>query len=302
VICGANQRVILAIPNYNMRQALGELLDSLAAEPFDEVFVLDDASTDGSADDVADSFPDVTLVRGERNICAAGNRNRLLPHLAGDELVLYLDAGSEVLSSGLAETARGWFENERLGLAGSLILDKSGRPRSWNYGWAMHPVSDGRNTVYEALEKTAQPGSWTYQKMREMALELHDNYNFEIAWSEPASRKVDWVSEGLFAVRADLFQKIGGFDERFRYHSGQDLGLRVAAEGYEVRFEPGIAVRRLELDVRGARRSHDHREGAFLFYAKHWGMSRQVFDRLLPGSSDLDNAQSAACNILHASS
>jgi GT2 family glycosyltransferase len=101
----------------------------------------------------------------------------------------------------------------------------------------------------------------------------------------PASRQVDWVSEGLFAVRADIFQKIGGFDESFRYHSGQDLGLRVAEAGFEVRFEPGIAVRHLELDVRGDSRPVDHREGAFLFYAKHWGMSRQVFDRLVPQQS-----------------
>ncbi len=275
-------RVVLAIPNYNMRQALGELLRSLAAERFDEIYVLDDASTDGSADYVAEAFPDVKLVRGGHNMCAAGNRNRLLPFLSGDELVLYLDADSELLSRGLAESVNRWFDDDRLGLAGSLILDKSGRPRSWNYGWAMNPVSDARNAVYEALTEMTWPGSHVYQAIRKLALEFQDNCNFEIACSVPLSRKVDWVSEGLFAVRADIFQKIGGFDERFRYHSGQDLGLRVAAAGFEVRFEPGIAVRHLELDVRGDSRSEDRREGAFLFYAKHWGMSRQVFDRLVP--------------------
>jgi GT2 family glycosyltransferase len=275
-------RVILAIPNYNMRQALGELLASLAAEPFDDVYVLDDASTDSSADYVAEAFPQVKLIRGERNACAAANRNRLLPFLSGDELVLYLDSDSELLSRGLADAVNGWFADDRLGLAGSLILDKGGYPRSWNYGWAMNPVSDARNEVYEALARTTWPGSLTHRTIRKLALEFQDNHNFEITSSEPVSRKVDWVSEGLFAVRADIFRKIDGFDERFRYHSGQDLGLRVAETGYEVRFEPGIAVRHLELDVRGARRSEDHREGAFLFYAKHWGMSRPVFDRLFP--------------------
>jgi GT2 family glycosyltransferase len=277
-------KVILAIPNYNMRQALGELLTSLAAEQLDEIYVLDDASTDGSADYVSDAFPNVKMVRGEHNVCAAANRNRLLPFLSGNELVLYMDADSELLSREVAQAVNGWFENDKLGLAGSLILDKSGRPRSWNYGWAMNPVSDARTAVYEMLARTTWPGSPTHLMIRKLALELQDTYNFEIACSEPVSRKVDWVSEGLFAVRADIFQKIGGFDERFRYHSGQDLGLRVAATGYEVRFEPGIAVRHLELDVRGARRWKDHREGAFLFYSKHWGMSRQVFDRLFPWS------------------
>jgi hypothetical protein len=112
----------------------------------------------------------VTVVRGDRNVGAAGNRNRLLPFLSGDELVLYADADLE-----------------------------------------------------------------------------------------PESRQVDWVSEGLFAVRADLFR----------------------ATGYEVRFEPGITACHLEIDVRGEPRQSDFREGQFLFYQKHWGMSRPVFDRLV---------------------
>lgn len=277
-------KCILAIPNYNMRPSLAKLLASLAAEQFDEIYVLDDASADGSADFVSDAFPAVKVVRGERNMCAAGNRNRLLPFLSGDELVLFIDADSELLSHELPQAVARWFENDKLGLAGSLILDQSGRPRTWNYGWAMNPVKDARNAVYEHLARTTWPNSPTHRMIRLLALGLHDTYNFEIACTDPVSRKVDWVSEGLFAIRADVFKKVGGFDDNFRYHSGQDLGLRVAAAGYEVRFEPGITVRHLELDVRGARRWEDHREGAFLFYAKHWGMSRQVFDRLFPVS------------------
>jgi GT2 family glycosyltransferase len=83
-------------------------------------------------------------------------------------------------------------------------------------------------------------------------------------------------------VRADLFRALGGFDERFRYHTGQDFCLRVAQAGRQVRFEPGITVRHLEIDVRGETRSRDFREGQWLFYEKHWGMNRAVFDRLYP--------------------
>jgi GT2 family glycosyltransferase len=275
-------KVIVAIPNYNMRQSLSELLTSLTAEQLDEIYVLDDGSTDGSADYVSDTFPTVRVVRGEHNAGAAANRNRLLPFLSGNELVLYIDADSELLSSGLAQAVNDWFSNDKLGLAGSLIFDKSGSPRLWNYGWAMSPASDTRIEVYERLMQSTWLGSPTHLSIRQFALEKQDTYNFEIPHFEPLSRRVDWVSEGLFAVRADLFRKLDGFDGCFRYHSGQDLCLRVAAKGYEVRFEPGITVRHLELDVRGSRRAYDHREGKFLFYSKHWGMSRQVFDRLIP--------------------
>jgi GT2 family glycosyltransferase len=274
-------KMIFAIPNYNMRESLGRLLTSLSAEQADHIYVLDDASADGSADYVSAAFPEVTVVRGDRNVGAAGNRNRLLPFLSGDELVLYADADLELRSTGLAQAVQDWFSNEKLGLAGSLILDRSGRPSLWNYGWTMDPVHDARGQVYEGLARMTPPGTEAHYLIRQLALKHRDSYNLEITYSEPESRQVDWVSEGLFAVRADLFRELGGYDENFRYHSGQDLCLRLAATGYEVRFEPGITACHLEIDVRGERRQSDFREGQFLFYQKHWGMSRPVFDRLV---------------------
>lgn len=273
-------RVIFAVPNYNMRENLGQLLTSLSAEENDGIFLLDDASTDGSADYVEAIFPDIIVVRGERNAGAGANRNRLLPFLSGQELILFVDADQELKSAGLARTVRGWFADATLGLAGSLILDKSGAPYIWNYGFAMDPRRESRVGLYQFLERAASEGSPLRELIRRVALGLHDTYEFEIKNTEPVSRRVDWVSEGLFAVRADLFRRLGGFDERFRYHTGQDLCLRIVQAGAQVRFEPGITVHHLEIDVRGRQRFADFREGQWLYYQKHWGMSREVFERL----------------------
>ena len=72
--------------------------------------------------------------------------------------------------------------------------------------------------------------------------------------------------------------KVGGYDERFRYPAGQDLSLRLRQAGSRVRFDPAIAACHLEIDVRGERREKDYLEGQYLFYNKHVGMSRRVFD------------------------
>ena len=45
--------VVAAIPNYNMGEHLRRLLPQVLAQHYDAVFVLDDASTDESADVVA---------------------------------------------------------------------------------------------------------------------------------------------------------------------------------------------------------------------------------------------------------
>jgi glycosyltransferase involved in cell wall biosynthesis len=274
-------RVVAAVPVYNMSESLGALLPILVSEGFDEVVVLDDASSDGSAD-IAAAFEGVTIVRGTENIGCGANRNRILPLLRDEDVVLFLDADLEMRSTGIAAAVRGWFADPVVGAAGGLILTGTGTPMHWNYGSFMNPLQDARTKVYEELIRLAQPGSPAFLAIRHMALENHDTFNFEIQYAEPVRRVVDWVAGGLFAVRGGLFKKLGGFDVQFRVHEEQDLCTRIAAVGLEVRFEPDVVVHHLETDVRGEGRWAQFRESRFLYFRKHWGMSRSVHDRLFP--------------------
>lgn len=275
--------VIAAVPNYNMKDNIGTLLASLRAQEFDRVYLLDDASTDASADYVKAEFPDVTVVRGQKNVGPGGNRNRILPFLSGgSEIILFMDADVELMSVGILKVVDSWFSDPQVGLVGGLILSKLRQPMFWNYGAAMNPLRDVRVAVYNEIAKVVSPDSSVMCRLRELALEHKDTYNFEIQYAQPVKRKVDWVAEGLFAIRAQVFKRIGGFDARFRYHGDQDLGVRVGEAGFKVLFDPEICVRHLELDVRGPARDHEFRDGLFTYYAKHWGVSRKVFDRLYP--------------------
>ncbi|WP_243063507.1 glycosyltransferase family 2 protein [Humibacter sp. RRB41] len=67
-------RVVAVIVAYNRRELLLECLDALAAQTrrLDAIVVVDNASTDGSADAVASSHPDVDLVRLPVNTGGAG--------------------------------------------------------------------------------------------------------------------------------------------------------------------------------------------------------------------------------------
>lgn len=50
---------------------------------------------------------------------------------------------------------------------------------------------------------------------------------------------VDWTTGAALAVRADVFMRLGGFDERYRmYFEDADLCLRVRQTGLRVRYEP----------------------------------------------------------------
>jgi N-acetylglucosaminyl-diphospho-decaprenol L-rhamnosyltransferase len=56
-------------------------------------------------------------------------------------------------------------------------------------------------------------------------------------YDEP--READWVQGAAVMVRRDVFEQIGGFDERFfLYSEDADLGTRMRAAGYALRYEP----------------------------------------------------------------
>jgi GT2 family glycosyltransferase len=272
--------ICIAIPNFNMADSLDRLIGHLLRAEVGTVFVLDDASTDDSVELVRSKYAEVKMVQGDTNIGAAGNRNRILSCLTDEDLILFVDADIDIETSDLDAVLASCFRNDQVGLVGGQILTKVGKPMYWNYGPFMHPAHDFRVEVYEEVMKVIPQASLLMDAIRTWALSNGDTYNFEMQYGIPIARRVDWVSEAMFAVRTAAFRAVSGFDSRFRYHADQDLCLRLDRSGYEVWFMPEISGRHLEVDVRGSARQKEFRAGQQLFYEKHWGMSRDVFDRL----------------------
>jgi glycosyltransferase involved in cell wall biosynthesis len=85
-------RVSVIIPAYNAAEFIGEALDSVGAQTFRdfEVLVIDDGSTDGTAD-IAEAYGDPVRVMRTSNHGAARARNTGVAAATG-ELVAFLDA------------------------------------------------------------------------------------------------------------------------------------------------------------------------------------------------------------------
>ena len=81
-------RVSALIVSYNTRDLLLEAVESVARAPETEIIVVDNASRDGSADAVAEHFPDVRLLRSDRNLGFAGGTNLAARHASGEYLLL----------------------------------------------------------------------------------------------------------------------------------------------------------------------------------------------------------------------
>jgi GT2 family glycosyltransferase len=78
----------------------------------------------------------------------------------------------------------------------------------------------------------------------------HDFKGVRFSDSLPATRIADYLDGGSMLIRADVLQKIGGFDERlFMYTEDCDLSVRIRQAGYRT------------VAVRDARAWHAHPEG-----------------------------------------
>lgn len=97
--------VSVLIVNWNTRSQLRECLRSLEQYPAtsgQQIIVVDNASTDGSADMVAGEFPCVALIRAPRNLGYAAGNN-LAAGMAEGDYLLMLNPDTEVFRGSLDE-------------------------------------------------------------------------------------------------------------------------------------------------------------------------------------------------------
>jgi glycosyltransferase involved in cell wall biosynthesis len=122
--------VSVVVPSYNHAHFLGEAIESVLAQdyPAFEIIVVNDGSTDGTADVVA-RYSAVRYVASENQGLAAA-RNLGLTQCRG-EFVVFLDADDRLIPGALATGARLLRENPSVGFAAgySRFISRDGVPQ-----------------------------------------------------------------------------------------------------------------------------------------------------------------------------
>lgn len=160
--------ISVIIPNWNAGDLLRDAILSIAAdEAVGEIIVIDNASTDGSADRVAGlELPKLVLIRNDHNIGATKARHLAMSH-ARHELIAFLDA-DDLLSPGALSNARRRLLDKDLDMCSlqmvRLFPDGHTEPfiapldeiisgqeafRRTLGGWTVHPMGIMRRDVYQ---------------------------------------------------------------------------------------------------------------------------------------------------------
>lgn len=261
--------ISVVIVSFNTRDLLRECLATLRpalAGLSAEVFVVDNASLDGSPDMVSREFPDVNLIRSEVNLGFAGANNVALRQANGRFAVL-LNSDAFVGEDALRCSVRHMDAQPRAGLGGARLV---GRDGAWQPSARLFPSPLNDLLVLSGL-------SARFPRSRFFG-------RFDRTWANPAQpAEVDWVPGAFSIIRRTVLDEVGLFDERFfLYYEEVDLCRRIKAAGHSVWYWPDIVVVHLggessktvtsvQFSASGAQLAGWRLRSAFLYYRKHHG-------------------------------
>jgi GT2 family glycosyltransferase len=217
------------VVSYNSRAWLRPCLASVAAHAGGlelDVVVVDNASSDGSAELVEAEFPDVRVLRARNGGFAYGNNRGLLTVDA--PYVLFMNADAEIVDGTLAELVGALRDRPEVGLAGCRQLDHDGQTFP-----TIRRFPTPSRLLAEALGAEQLPGPiGRVLGQRELDAARYDR-----------ETSCDWVSGSFMIARREAVLGAGMMDERlFLYCEEPDLCLRLKRAGWDVRYLPQMTV------------------------------------------------------------
>jgi len=243
----------VVVVNHDAGDALADFLSSLRAESVTDLIVVDNASSDGSSDEL-DTDPTVRLIRTGVNLGYGAAANRGMA-ATDAELVLVSNPDVSVHPGALGALAAAFDADPTLAIAGPCILGVDGTryPSARRFPSAV--VAGGH-----ALLGLVAPGNPFTRRYR-------------MADLDPTSTaSVDWVSGACFMARHRALEELGGFDESyFMYLEDVDLCWRAHRAGWTVSYVPAAVVTHLQ-GISTARRPYRmlvaHHRSAFRFASR----------------------------------
>ncbi len=213
--------------NWNTRTDLRALLQSVRADaPDAEVIVVDNGSTDGSAEMVRGEFPGVRLIANPDNRGYARATNQALA-AAGGQYLFLLNPDSLVRPGCSARLRRFLDEHPRAGAAGPRVLNPDG---------SLQPSARRFPTFAAGLFRHT-PLGWLLPGNRFTRAYLMQE------WDHTAPREVEWLSGAALMLRRVAVEQVGALDERFfMFCEDVDWAYRARAAGWERWYVPDAVV------------------------------------------------------------
>lgn len=246
----------IIIVTYNSIEEIGACLRSLIGntDPFPTtITVVDNASADGTAEYVRQTFPSVQVIDSGGNI-GFSRANNIGIRATRSDYVLLMNPDTEAPPGAIQTLVRGLASHPEAAIAGARLLSERGFPElSW--GAPITPWNELKRMIFSRLY---------HRKVRRFVRKVDK--------ASRMAREVSWVSGACMVIRRPDLEAVGLLDERFfMYTEDVDLCIEMGKRDRKVLYIAGAEV--LHFRGRSAAKNPQmerlRQESHLAYYDKH---------------------------------
>ena len=181
---------------------------------------MDNASTDGSAPAIGQAFPQVHVIRNDRNAGFSSANNQAM-RIATGEYFLLLNSDAYLHPGAIEKLVEFLQVHREAGVVGPRLLNADG-------------------SLQPSCHRFPSPGRAWIENLRLSALlPNHPALEDYRRWDHGRERIVYFVSGACMLVRRAAYEQVGGFDEMFfMYAEETDWQRRMGSKGWLTGFTP----------------------------------------------------------------
>lgn len=253
-------KVSIVIVNWKTPKLLAACLDSLIKDPAHsqfELWVVDNASGDGSVEMLASDYPSVNIIANTENLGFSKACNQAIPQAEG-EYVLLLNPDTIIYDNAVSKLANFMDAHPKCGAAGPRVLNPDG-------------------TLQLACRRSFPNPAAAFFRLTYLSKLFPNNPQFakyNLTYTDPnAVTEVDALSGSCMMVRNSVIKKIGLLDEDiFMFGEDIDWCWRVKQDGWKVFYIPDAIVYHYHgasSRLRPVGATVNLHRGMHVFYQKH---------------------------------
>lgn len=217
------------IPSYNTKRLLRNCISSIYERTHGiafEIICIDDQSPDGSADMVAEAFPEVILVRNQTNQFYVRNNN-LGIRMSRARYACLLNSDTLLIGNAFRALVEYMDENPQVAACGPKLLNPD-------------------RSVQHCIRHFSGPATMVLQTLNWHKLfprsRLTDRY-YATAFDYSKAQPVDSIGTTAYIIRRSTWENAGMLDERFRlFVSDLAYNFMLKQKGYVVHYTPCAEV------------------------------------------------------------
>jgi GT2 family glycosyltransferase len=262
-------RLSIIIVNWNTRELLRACLESLReflAHPAYEIMVVDNASSDGSAQMVGEEFPSARLLALPENIGFSRGNNAALRQAKGQYLML-LNSDTEVQPGAIELMCSYMDEHSDVGGLGPQLLNPDGTVQL-----SCRTFPSYRTALF-------------HRKSLITRLFPQNRFSAQYLMTKTGhadTMEVDWVIGACLLTRRKIIEQVGLMDEEFfMYAEDVDWCYRMRQAGWKITYLPQAKVlHHYEKSASKApfRMNFQRHRSMWRFYAKHYSRGIMLVD------------------------